>query len=294
VPARSLSPALIFGFALTCSIPLPAQCFAQESSRAAITGPNMETVDCPPLAAFPQLAMTVVVSCQRTDSVELTVPLKPDAQGRGREKTIRGKYEFREYRLPQIDQQEYAFDSLMQLIPMAGFTVKYSARPSIITARNGDTWVLISVSDDSYNVSVVHDSQTGCTRVNNAEEISREMEAHNRVAIYGIQFSPQNQIIEEKSSEILNEVLKYIKQNPALPFLIESHKTSNKGTEEDDFEITRERANALVDWLIAHGIPAVRLQAKPFGRMQPLGENDTPMEIRCNERIQLSKAGTVN
>ncbi len=287
--APSLSLALIAGFILSCSTRLPASCLAQENSTPAITEPNIEAADCPPLNAFPQLVMTVVVSCQKADSVAVTMPLKPDPQGLGREKTIRGMYEFREYRITQADHQEYTFDSLMQLIPMAGFIVKYSASPSIITARHGDTWILINISGEFYDISVIQDSQTGCARVNNAEEISHEMEAHNRVAVYGIQFSPQNQIIREKNSDILNEVLKYINQNPALSLLIESHKISTKGTEDDDFEITRERANAVVDWLVAHGIPAARLQAKPFGRMQPLTENDTPVEIQCNERMELAK-----
>jgi len=292
--ARSISLTLIFGFILTCSSEFLATCLAQENPNASTTGTDIVAADCPPFTAFPQLAMTVVVSCQKSDSVAVTMPLKPDAQGRAREKTIRGIFEFREYRITQVDQQDYAFQNLMQLIPMAGFIAKYSDNSSTITARNGGTWILINLRGDSYNISVVRDSQPGCAGVKNAEEISHEMETHNRATIYEIQFSPQNQIIEGNNSQILNEVLNYVKQNPSLSLVIESHKMSTKGTEDDDFEITRERANSVVDWLVAHGIPAARLQAKPFGRMQPLSENDTAMEVQCNERIQLAKALAVN
>jgi len=287
--ARSLSLALIFGFILTCSLEFLAPCLAQENPSASANGTDIVAAECPPFTAFPQLVTTVVVSCQKTDSVAVTMPLKPDALGRPREKTIRGNYEFREYRITQVDQQDYAFQNLMQLIPMAGFIAKYSDNSSTITARNGDTWILINLRGDSYNISVVRDTQAGCTHVNSAEEISREMATQGRVAIYGIQFSPQDQIIQEKNPGILIELLNYIKQNPSISFVIESHKISPRGTEDDDFEITRERANAVVDWLVAHGIPAARLQAKPFGRMQPLTENDTAVEIQCNERIELTK-----
>jgi outer membrane protein OmpA-like peptidoglycan-associated protein len=235
--------------------------------------------------------MTIVVSCEKAaDPVEVTFPLKPDEQGRSQQKSVRGLYESRGYRNPRAEQQDAMFDNLMQLAPMAGFAVLYSERPSVITARSGQIWVLINVGDDSYNISVVRDSQKSCAPVNNAEEIAREMEARDHVPIYGIQFSPENQIIEEKSSESLKAVLKYIGQNPARSLVIESHKVSTKGTEEDDFEITRQRANAVVGWLVGHGVPADLLQVKPFGRKQPLTGNDTPAEIQCNERIELSKA----
>lgn len=186
--------------------------------------------------------------------------------------------------------QDQAFTNLMQLIPMAGFTVKYSASPSTITAKNGDTWILINVSGDSYTVSVVREPQISCSPVNDVAEISRAMQAHNHVAIYGIQFAPPNQALQENNSDILNEVVKYLKQTPNLSVVVESHTFTPRGSEDDDFEITRERANAMVDWLVAHGIPAAHLQAKPFGRMKPLTENDTPAGIECNDRIELSKS----
>jgi outer membrane protein OmpA-like peptidoglycan-associated protein len=286
---RRLSLAFNLSIALICFSHIAPSCFAQESVNA---DANVQAADCPPLSMFPQLATSVVVSCHKGDSIEVTMPLKPDAQGRGREKTVRGQYEFREYRIPQADQQENAFNNLMQLIPIAGFIVKFAASPSVITAQNGDTWILVNVNGDSYNVSVVRDTQIHCTVVKNSDEMLREMEAHNRAAIYGIQFSAENQIIEDKSSEILTEVLKYLKQNPDRPVLIESHKVSTKGTEEDDLEITRQRANAVVDWLVARGVPAARLQAKPFGRSKPITDNDTPTEIQCNERIVFAKAAS--
>lgn len=287
---HSLSRRLFLSVALACSMRLPAPCVAQENPNTLTTEPAIEAADCPPFTTFPQAPMTIVVSCNKANSVKVSLPLKPDAQGWSQQKSVEGVYEYREYRSPRADQQEFIFDNLMRLASMAGFTVLYSARPSVITARSGQTWVLVNVNDDSYNISVVRDSQMSCAPVNNAEEIAREMEAHDRVAIYGIQFSPENQIMEEKSSESLKVVFKYIGQNPTRSLVIESHKVSTKGTEEDDFEITRERANAVVDWLIAHGISAELLQAKPFGRMQPLTGNDTPIKIQCNERIEFSKA----
>jgi outer membrane protein OmpA-like peptidoglycan-associated protein len=289
VAHRRLSLALISSIALVRFFHLVPPCFAQDNLNG---DPNVQPADCPTLTIFPQLVTTVVVSCDKGDSVEVTMPLKPDARGFAREKSVRGIYEFREYRITQVDQQEHAFDSLMQLIPMAGFTVKYSSSPSTITARNADAWMLIRVNGNSYNVSVVRVKEESWTPVKDAEGISREMQTHSRVAVYGIEFAPDNQTINEEASKILFEVLKYLKENPNLAVIAESHKFSTKGKAEDDLEITRKRANAIVDWLVAHGITAARLQSRALGRTEPITENDTPIEVQRNERIALARAGS--
>jgi outer membrane protein OmpA-like peptidoglycan-associated protein len=282
---RRFSLAFNLSIALACCIQCAPRCWAQGNFNA---DPEIKAADCPALPVFPQLAMTVVVSCQTSESVAVTMPLKPDPQGRAREKTVRGKYEFREYRIRALP--EYAFDNLMQLVPIAGFVTEYSAKPTTITARKDDTWILISLSGDTYNLSVVREPEVSCTAPKDSGQISHEMQAHSRFAIYGLQFSADNHLVPESSSEILAALLDYLKQSADPRIFVESHKVTNGGSEDDDFEITRERANALVDWLVAHGIPAARLQAKPFGRMKPVTDNNTPTGMQCNERIELAKA----
>jgi outer membrane protein OmpA-like peptidoglycan-associated protein len=273
----------------TIAILLPALCWAQGGIHPEAEAAKLETAACPDLTVFPRLPLSTIVTCDKADSIEVAMPLKPDANGYAQEKLVRGRYEFREYQLRDENYQQQAFDNLTRLLGSAGFTVKYSSSPSTITARNQDTWILINVSGGYYNVKVVRSIEDPWTPVKDAQEISREMEAHKRVALYGIQFSPDNQGIVEEKSTILGEVLTYLKENPALPVDVESHKMSNNGNAADDLEITRRRAKAVVDWLEAHGIAAVRLQAKALGRTRPVTENDTPLEIQKNERIELAK-----
>jgi outer membrane protein OmpA-like peptidoglycan-associated protein len=249
--------------------------------------PNADAGNCPQLASVPQLPMTEVVACHKSDSVEVTFPLSPDARGQSRDRKVTGAYEFREYHLPQGFNAEQAFENLTQLLPMAGLIVKYSYRPSTIVGRNGDLWVLININDDLYNVSTVRDAEAVCTGVNSVADIARQMAARNRVSITGVQFSAKNQLDSDASGAALEALHDYLKQNPTASFFIESHKVSTNRTEDDDFEISRLRANAVVNWLVAHGIPAERLQGKPWGRMQPETDNQGESEVQCNERIQL-------
>jgi outer membrane protein OmpA-like peptidoglycan-associated protein len=278
-----------------CAVLLPAACPAQENPNATPPETKTDAPGCADLNIFLKVGGSIILSCDHQDSVEVTMPLKPDAQGFAREKRVRGIYEFREYQTPRFYQQEQTFQNLMQLAPMAGFIVKYTAQPSTITARKDDTWILINVSDDSYNVSVVRAKEVAWNPpFKNAEEISREMAEASRVAIYGVDFSSGNEGINGKDSKVLAEVVKYLNANPNLAIVIESHKFSTTGNAEDDMDITRKRANAVVDWLVAHGIAAGRLQSKPCGRGKPLTENDTAVEIQQNERIALATAASPN
>lgn len=287
--AEHRSPSqLLLRTVFACAFLLPAVCPAQDSPNFNPSEPRADAAGCADPTVFPRLAGSIILSCDHGDSIAVTMPLKPDGQGVAREKIVRGKYEYREYQATQGYPQEQAFQNLMQLAPMAGFIVKY-AQSSTITARKGDIWVLINVTGDSYNVSAVLAKEEAWPSVKTAEEISREMQAHNRVDIYGIKFFAGDQSITEEQSPILFEMLKYLKQNPDLSVVIESHKVSTTGAPEDDLEITRERANAVMDWLIAHGLARARVQPRPFGRISPLTENESPSEIQRNERIVLAK-----
>lgn len=284
---------LVAGIVFSIFMLLPSLCKAQENTDPE-TGLAREKVlgECTDLPVPRKLVSSVIVSCDKQDSAEVTTPLNPDAQGNAREKTVRGAYEFREYQIGEQQMQGEAFDTLTQSLEAAGFIIKFSSNPSMITGRNQDTWIVIKINGESYDVTVVRTKEAPWTPIKSTQEISQEMEKHNRAAIYGITFSPDNQSVVEENSKILAEVLTYLKANPGSAFTVESHKVTDKGTEEQDQEITRKRAKAVVVWLEAHGISAGRLQPKAFGRNKPVTENDTPLEIYRNERIELARTGS--
>jgi outer membrane protein OmpA-like peptidoglycan-associated protein len=283
---RFPSASIIFVAAIA-AILLPARCLAQ-------VGPNPDSPEvsgdiaaCADLKEFPTLPSGKIVGCDRGNSIEVTMPLKPDARGYTREKTIRGEYEFREYQFPQQDQQEQTFDNLMRLLPIEGFSVKFASNPSTITGHKEGAWILVNLSGEYCDVKLVHVNEDSWIPVKGAKEISKEMEAHHRVALYGVRFSPDDQTVVEGTSPILLEALKYFQLNPALAVVVESHKFSANGTEESDQQITSKRAKAVAEWLAARGIATGRLESRALGRTKPITDNDTPLEIERNERIEL-------
>src|SRR5215467_8173619 len=268
-----ISLSLAIALACVCVLMLPGVCSAQQTDpNGAPTDANQDASGCPPLTILWPIAGATVENCQHGDSVEVTFPLKPISQGNAQEKRVRGAYEFREYQIEK-SQQDYAFDNMMRELPQASFIVKFSSKPSTITARKEDIWALINFSGESYNISLVQGPPEVWASAKTAADISREMQAHNRVDIYGIQFSPDDQSILEKESQILFEILKYLKQDNAISVIVESDKVTPSRPPEVDLEITRQRANTVMDWLIAHGVAQSRVQTRPAGRNNPITEN---------------------
>jgi outer membrane protein OmpA-like peptidoglycan-associated protein len=281
--------AIIAGVAFAAVILFPALSLAQGEPDAQTDAPKLAASGCADLSVLSRLPNSVIVSCEKADSVDVTMPLKPDDQGNAQEKSVRGTYEFREYQILDDDEQEHAFDHLTQLLGIAGFTVRYSSSPSTITAQNQDTWILVEVNGESYDVRVVQMKEDPWTPVKNAQDISREIEAHHRVAIYGIEFSPDNRTILAENSKILGQVLAYLQENSGGAFDVESHTMNANGNADEDFEITRQRAQAVVGWLEAHGVAPGRLEPKALGRNKPIADNGTPLGLKRNDRIELAK-----
>lgn len=271
----------------------PAHCLAQDNppdnpdNDNSNPAPKTDAEGCSDIPVFPKLPGSIITSCQTEKFVEVLMPLKPDAQGYPREARPRGPYEFRSYDILQADQQDQAFDNLTDLLGIAGFKIKYSESPGTITARKEDIWMLLQISGGSYTVSAVQSKEESWTPITDARGITHEIEVHYRASIYGIQFSPDDQMILTENSRILGEVLKYLKANPKLELVVEAHKITEGGSEKDDLEITKKRAEVVVAWLKANGIAGERLTPKGLGRSKPLTENDTDQEIQQNERIEL-------
>ncbi len=288
---RGIFMVAIFAAIFVCAIASPPLCMAQETSDAPAEN-RTDAEGCTDLAAFPKLPTSIILSCRSSESAEMTFPLKPDNQGRARDKVVHGAFEYRDYQIEDASQQEQAYANLLQLLPMSGFTIKYADSPSKITARSENAWILASVSGELYSVTLLQPAPEALTHVTDEKEIAEQIAAHSRVAIYGIQFSKDNKFTLQQNSRILEEVFKYLKDNPAVSVIVESHKMSASGDAQGDEEITNQRAGTVVAWLQGHGIAAARLKPKGLGRSMALNENDTTAEIEQNERIELVKAGS--
>jgi outer membrane protein OmpA-like peptidoglycan-associated protein len=96
--------------------------------------------------------------------------------------------------------------------------------------------------------------------------------------------------IKPESVDELNKLKSYLAKNPDLCVRLDAHTDSN-GSNEYNKELSRKRAQSVVDYLIENGIDPVRLSAQGFGEELPVTTNDTPEGREENRRVEFTKVG---
>jgi outer membrane protein OmpA-like peptidoglycan-associated protein len=96
--------------------------------------------------------------------------------------------------------------------------------------------------------------------------------------------------IKPESVEELNKLKSYLSKNPDLCVRLDAHTDSN-GSNDYNKELSRRRAQSVVDYLIDNGIDPTRLSAQGFGEDFPVSTNDTAEGREENRRVEFTKMG---
>jgi len=100
----------------------------------------------------------------------------------------------------------------------------------------------------------------------------------------GIYFDVGSHAIRPESTPTLIEIEETLKQHPELRVRIEGH-TDSTGEDADNLRLSARRAQAVVDHLVAQGIPAARLEPAGKGEGVPVADNATPAGRQQNRRV---------
>jgi outer membrane protein OmpA-like peptidoglycan-associated protein len=102
--------------------------------------------------------------------------------------------------------------------------------------------------------------------------------------IRGIRFELNKAVIRSISEPTLEEGLRIMQQFPDLRIRVEGH-SDNSGEEGYNLGLSNARAQAVVDWLVSHGIESSRLEAVGYGETRPIADNSTPAGQEANRRV---------
>jgi OmpA-OmpF porin, OOP family len=93
-------------------------------------------------------------------------------------------------------------------------------------------------------------------------------------------------------------ILKVMKENENIKVEISSH-TDSKGADQLNMNLSQKRAESVVNYLISKGIAKERLEAKGYGKTQPIAPNkkpdgsDDPEGMEKNRRTEFKIIGTI-
>ncbi|MBU1820143.1 MAG: OmpA family protein [Bacteroidetes bacterium] len=91
--------------------------------------------------------------------------------------------------------------------------------------------------------------------------------------------------LDDKSRVELNKLVEFLRNNPTVTIEIAGH-TDDIGTEKENQELSRLRAQSVADYLAEAGLPKDRFSARGYGESTPKVPNSSEENRRLNRRIE--------
>jgi outer membrane protein OmpA-like peptidoglycan-associated protein len=120
----------------------------------------------------------------------------------------------------------------------------------------------------------------------NEKEINLEpMKKGRSLAVDNIYFEFGKAYLRKESLNILDKLVKLMERNRDLKLEVQGH-TDSMGPREVNMKLSRQRARAVVEYMVKQGISPSRLDSKGFGPDKPVADNDTAGGRKKNRRTE--------
>jgi len=100
-----------------------------------------------------------------------------------------------------------------------------------------------------------------------------------------IQFAWDQAVLQDVSFPVLDEVVQALKDNKGFRVQVEGH-TSSEGSDDHNQTLSEKRAEAVLDYLVTHGIAKERLVSTGFASLVPVDTNATIAGRENNRRVE--------
>jgi outer membrane protein OmpA-like peptidoglycan-associated protein len=118
-------------------------------------------------------------------------------------------------------------------------------------------------------------------------EVERVGEGINMTFNSGLMFKINSAAISESYADDLNAAAEVFKKYPETNILVEGH-TDDTGSDEFNMKLSQQRAEAVVKFFEAAGVPRSRMTEKWYGETQPKYANDSEANREKNRRVELA------
>lgn len=120
-----------------------------------------------------------------------------------------------------------------------------------------------------------------------SSEIQQAMNRDGKVAIYGVLFDTDKADIKPESKAQLDEMGRYLQQNPAVAVYVVGH-TDNQGKLDYNLGLSQRRAEAVANTLAGeYKIARSRLLGKGVANLAPVASNQSEDGRSKNRRVEL-------
>jgi outer membrane protein OmpA-like peptidoglycan-associated protein/tetratricopeptide (TPR) repeat protein len=116
--------------------------------------------------------------------------------------------------------------------------------------------------------------------------VMEPLETGSLTVLNNVFFNFSKADLEKESFIELDRIVKMLKENPSLIVEIAGH-TDNVGNDEANQNLSEQRSESVVRYLVSQGIDPKRLCAKGYGEKFPIASNDTEEGRQQNRRTEL-------
>lgn len=196
-----------------------------------------------------------------------------------------------------------------KLALLTGVVTNFKGKPlgnEIIMFCNDKTKALVKVSTDATGkfqvlvpVNVIYSlkyknftSDMDYTKMNVPSdkdatyEVAIKIEPPRDFVLDNVYFDTGKSTLKPISNKALDDLVEVLKIKNTMVVEIQGH-TDNVGSEEENLQLSQQRAEAVRKYLVAKGIPETRVNAKGFGSGLPIADNNTDLGRSKNRRTSL-------
>ena len=161
------------------------------------------------------------------------------------------------------------------------------------TVNSQDIYLSVYVlkKDEYANVDIAHDiveltnMQTNRVSID-INYLQNELSLSGKVVLHGLHFATDSANLLAESDTALAIITDYLKQHPGQQFYVVGH-TDNSGSHSHNMQLSKARANSVLQALIKQGINPGRLLADGVGAMSPQQHNASTDGKSANRRVEL-------
>lgn len=113
-----------------------------------------------------------------------------------------------------------------------------------------------------------------------------------KVNMADVLFASGKYDLQPPAREALAKLTGIVLGHPGLKLDIEGH-TDSVGSDAFNQQLSEQRANGVMQYLVSQGLPQSSITARGFGKSDPVAGNDTPQGRQQNRRVEIIVSGEV-